>query len=435
MISGRTGERVSKTPKRLATLLSGVRVGTLNQDPNGRLGFVYEDDYPVDATPLSPSLPRREQPYTHADVAPYVAGLLPDNEQVLERWASMFGVRSRNVFALLSHVGTDCAGAVQFVREDQLDELSDAGSGGGGVVDIDDDGVEAMLRDLRVNPYTWQQPGGGRGGHFSLAGAHAKFALHRTERGWGRPSGSNPTTHIFKPSMIGVANHDVNEHLSLRAASSLGLIVARSELSSFGRERAIVVERFDRTRRDGRVVRVHQVDMCQALAVMPELKYHRDGGPGPGDIIGLLNQVGGGAADVDRFVKSLLFNWVIGGTDAHAKNYGLLMQGLRARLTPLYDVASAVVLDEWNPHTWELAMRINKKGRFKYLRIDDWYKFARTVGVSTEMIRSTTLDFVERIGDALADAAVAFADNAECRQFSDRFRDAVALHAATIDLR
>jgi len=424
----------SRPPKRLAVLLSGTRAGTLTQDPNGRLGFVYEADYPVDATPLSPALPRREQPYTHADVAPFVAGLLPDNEQVLERWASMFGVRAGNVFALLAHVGADCAGAVQFVPEDRVDELSDAGVPSGGIVGIDDDGVEEMLRDLRGNPYTWQQPAAGRGGHFSLAGAQVKFALLRTAEGWARPTGSVPTTHIFKPSMIGVADHDVNEHLSLQAANALGLIAARSEVLSFGRERAIVVERFDRTRRDGRVERVHQVDMCQALAVMPQLKYHRDGGPGPVDIIGLLHQVAGGSADVDRFVKSLLFNWVIGGTDAHAKNYGLLMLGQQARLTPLYDVASSVVLDDWNPHKWELAMRINKKGRFKYLRVDDWYKFGRSVGVSTDMIRTTTLDFVESIGDVLADAATVFADNPECRAFADRFRDAVVGHAMGIEL-
>ena len=107
-----------------------------------------------------------------------------------------------------------------------------------------------------------------------------------------------------------VADHDVNEHLSLQAANALGLIAARSEVLSFGRERAIVVERLDRTYRDGRVERVHQVDMCQALAVMPQLKYHRDGGPGPVGIIGLL------------------------------------LLGQQARLTPLYDVASSVVLDD-----------------------------------------------------------------------------------------
>lgn len=105
-----------------------------------------------------------------------------------------------------------------------------------------------------------------------------------------------------------------------------------------------------------------------------------------------------------------------------------------AGIDALYDVASSVVLDDWNPHKWELAMRINKKGRFKYLRVDDWYKFGRSVGVSTDMIRATTLDFVDRIGDVLADAATVFADNPECRVFADRFRDAVVGHAMGIEL-
>ena len=60
-----------------------------------------------------------------------------------------------------------------------------------------------------------------------------------------------------------------------------------------------------------------------------------------------------------------------------AKNYGLVLSGTNARLAPLYDVASALVMPEWNWHEWELAMRINKQGKFKYLRIEDWKKFAR----------------------------------------------------------
>jgi len=98
----------------------------------------------------------------------------------------------------------------------------------------------------------------------------------------GLPTGRNATTHIVKPALPYLADQDVNEHLCLRAARKLGLRVAHSEIMQFGNERAIVLRRYDRAQRpDGEVLRIHQEDFCQALAVPPSRKYEReDGGPG-----------------------------------------------------------------------------------------------------------------------------------------------------------
>ena len=57
------------------------------------------------------------------DAAPFIAGLLPDNDRVLDRWGRLFGVSPRNAFAIIAHVGSDCAGAVQFVPADAVSEL------------------------------------------------------------------------------------------------------------------------------------------------------------------------------------------------------------------------------------------------------------------------------------------------------------------------
>ncbi len=56
-------------------------------------------------------------------VEAFLWGLLPDNDRVLDRWAAKFHVSARNVFALISHVGEDCAGAVQFVTPDRLNAI------------------------------------------------------------------------------------------------------------------------------------------------------------------------------------------------------------------------------------------------------------------------------------------------------------------------
>lgn len=407
----------------LATLVDGRLAGTLSHDRNGRLRFVYDSDYPSDATPLSPRLTVAGGAYTHSEVAPFVAGLLPDNDQVLDRWGRLFGVSGRSPFAILAHVGSDCAGAVQFVPADSAGELDH-----GTIETLTTADIAQMLRDLRTDPFTWQQPAGSRGGHFSLAGAQTKFALHRTPAGWARPTGKIPTTHIFKPAIPGMTHHDLNEHLCLQAARRLGLLAASSEVARFEDERVLVVERYDRRHVGGELRRLHQVDMCQAVGVMPDLKYQRDGGPGPVDIVTALRSVFAGEADVDRFVRALVFNWLIAGTDAHAKNYGLVLSGTKARLAPLYDVASALVMPEWNWHKWEMAMRINKKGKFKYVGLDDWRKFATSAHIDFGNVEDAIADYAPVLADAIADSARAMEIDADERTFVGRFTDALAEH-------
>jgi serine/threonine-protein kinase HipA len=175
--------------------------------------------------------------------------------------------------------------------------------------------------------------------------------------------------------------------------------------------------------------------MCQALGVMPDLKYQRDGGPGPADIITTIRSVFAGEADVDRFVQALVFNWLIAGTDAHAKNYGLLLSGTNARLAPLYDVASVVAMPEWNWHKWELAMRVNKEARFTYLGIHDWKRFAASARVDFEVIETSIATYASALVDALADAARPMDLDAEERAFVAGLTDAIAEHIARVVTR
>lgn len=82
-------------------------------------------------------------------------------------------VSANNPFALIEHVGEDCAGAVQFVRPDRLDRLE---TGSVSWVTVEDLGER--IRRLRADPTSWLGPDD-RAGHFSLAGAQAKFAVLR----------------------------------------------------------------------------------------------------------------------------------------------------------------------------------------------------------------------------------------------------------------
>lgn len=105
----------------------------------------------------------------------------------------------------------------------------------------------------------------------------------------------------------------------------------------------LVVERFDRRwTRDGRLLRVPQEDLCQALSVPPTHKYQFEGGPGMREITHTLRGSDTPAVDIATFMRANILFWLIGATDGHAKNFSIaLSPGGRFRLTPLYDVATA----------------------------------------------------------------------------------------------
>lgn len=113
----------------LVVMLDGATVGTVTQGRAGQFAMRYDEQWRAasDATPLSLSMPLAQQVHAGPVVRAFMEGLLPDNEHVLERWAREYQVSARNPFALLQHVGEDCAGAAQFVRPDRTDLLRAAG--------------------------------------------------------------------------------------------------------------------------------------------------------------------------------------------------------------------------------------------------------------------------------------------------------------------
>jgi serine/threonine-protein kinase HipA len=391
----------------LHVLINGEQLGVLEQDPHGQLSFRYEDSWREgrDSTPLSLSMPIAAREHPNSVVEPFLRGLLPDNEDVLQRWGRRFGVRWNSPFALLRHVGEDVAGAAQFVRESRLAAAAKADP----VEPVDDAYIAKRLRVLRGDRAVWDDINAP--GQFSLAGAQAKFALYRGVDGqWGLPSGRSATTHILKPPLEFLAHQEVNEHLCLRAAGLLGMRAAVSEVVEFGDERAIVLERYDRLgQADGTVVRVHQEDICQALAVYPARKYERaDGGPGPSAVVALLREhirPSQAAEAIEVFCRALAFNWVIFGPDAHAKNYSLLLSGRNVRLAPLYDISSvAPYPDRYDLRHMTMAMAINGTYENNLVTGDDWRQLALTLGVDADQMTTWVHDVVANAPDAFADA-------------------------------
>ena len=414
----------------LLVILDDQTAGTVTRLRGGRLRFDYSDEYRERSggTPLSLSMPIQVRSHPDQVVTSWLWGLLPDNDAVLRRWAREFHVSASSPFSLLATpVGEDCAGAVRFALPEEVDRVLGRS---GDVAWLTDDDVAERLRELREDSTAWL--GRAFTGQFSLAGAQAKTALLFRDGRWGVPSGSTPTTHILKPAVSGFDDHDLNEHLCLDAARRAGLLVVRTSVSRFGDETAVVVTRYDRrVAHGGEILRVHQEDLCQALGLAPSRKYQNEGGPGPAQIARLLREAMPPAVAEEalwRFVDALIWNWLIGGTDAHAKNYSLLMAGDQVRLAPLYDIASAL---PYGMHERKLRFAMKLGGDYRvFLHRNPWPQAARDLGLDEGELADRVSKLADVAPDAFADSVSAADIVALDRGLPGKLLDLVADRAA-----
>ena len=388
-------------------LVNGDVMAVLEQKKSGNFSLTYERAWQEkdDSYPISLSMPLARQEYRDNDVRPYLEGLLPDSNDILERWARKFHVSPRNPFALLARMGEDCAGAVQFVRPDRYDAV--ASPDAGEIEWLTEEDVGEHLRDLVEEQGTGRLPGDV--GQFSLAGAQPKMPLLQERGRWGIPSGATPTTHILKPPALKhFDGFDINEHVCLRLAKELGLTVAESTLQTFAGQKVLVVERYDRRRlANGRIIRLHQEDVCQALAVPPLRKYENEGGPGAAQIVRLLlRETDDPQHDVGAFLDALALNWVICGTDAHAKNFSFLLAPDSARLAPLYDLISVLPYPKRVPYrTAKLAMKVDRESHIWKIRRRHWEGLAVSCDLDPDPLINRITEVVASVPAAIKRAA------------------------------
>jgi serine/threonine-protein kinase HipA len=285
-------------------------------------------------------------------------------------------------------------GAVQFVRPERVDALRRASP-----ADIDwltEAMIAERLRALRADHGAWRLPRDT--GQFSLAGAQPKTALLFLNGLWGLPSGRVPTTHILKPPTGEFDGHAENEHFYLELARALGFAVPNSRVMRFEDQIAIVVERYDRVQvARAAFQRIHQEDICQALAIPPTRKYESEGGPGVRQTVELLRTYSTKSEeDIETFLDAVALNWLIAGTDAHAKNYAVLIGGGGSvRLAPLYDLASVLPYPDFDLRRVRMAMKIGGEYRLHDIGLRQWQKLAKEVRRDADSV-------IARVG-ALAD--------------------------------
>ncbi|MEX3959995.1 type II toxin-antitoxin system HipA family toxin [Trinickia sp. EG282A] len=361
---------------------NGERIGTWIIPSTGEAELRYAESWKQSPAgrPLSLSLPFGigNLPLRGERVENFFDNLLPDSAQIRKRLATRFKTRTTDAFDLLQAIGRDCIGAVQLLGEDETPASADRIEG----TALSDGDIELMLQRMLGAEPVWPDDDGDTF-RISLAGAQEKTALLRVGDQWLLPHGATPTSHILKLplGLIGQKKVDFhtsveNEWLCLAILRAYGLPVPKAEIITFGGQKVLCVERFDRAySRSGSLLRLPQEDFCQALGVSPHLKYEAHGGPGVKEIAGILRQSQRANEDIANFMRAQIIFWLLAAPDGHAKNFSIrLLAGGQFQMTPLYDVMSIWPVEgdggnQWSWHKASLAMAL--WGRSRHYRMRD----------------------------------------------------------------
>lgn len=406
--------------------MNGIPVGYWETARQGeRLGYFDEWLTDEQSRPLSLSLPflPGNAPYQGQVVTDYFDNMLPDNDAIRRRLAQRHQAGGIDPFQLLAKLGRDCVGAIQLLPEDEAP--SD-------LYEINGEKLNTARIAQHLRNTTSAQALGQQDHdddlRLSIAGAQEKTALLRHKGKWLLPQGSTPTTHIFKLplGLVGHMQADMrtsveNEWMCSKIMAAYAIPIARCEIESFEDQKALVVERFDRTpSSDGSwIIRLPQEDMCQATGTSPLHKYQSDGGPGITQIMELL--LGSDDAEQDRnnFFKTQIIFWVLAATDGHGKNFSIAhLPGGSYRATPIYDVLSAhpvigIGKNQISPYKAKLAMAVRGSTNYyliKKIQRRHWITHARQVGLGAaaagqliEEVVESTESVIGEVGKLLPD--------------------------------
>jgi serine/threonine-protein kinase HipA len=387
-------------------------VGKLIQDKSGTLKFQYDKDYVSSKTPtpFSISMPIQRDIYEGPNVRAFFSGLLPD-DIARHKLAQYLGVSEKNPFALLEVIGGECAGALALYHEDDkppAQKIED-------IEKLDDIQLQEILNLLKRRPLM----AGGDNIRLSLAGAQDKLAVRLVDDSIALVKGTTPTTHILKPVIEDIKDSVHNELFCLHLAKLLKIDTPKAEIRWLGSTPYFLVERYDRKLDANKEIkRLHQEDFCQALGILPEFKYEREGGPSIARSLSLLQQhsltpVG----DCLAFIHRLIFNYLIGNSDAHGKNFSVLYLDGHPVLAPAYDLLSTTIYPNLSP---KMAMKIGEQYDPEFVSLRHWHRVIPDTATSKKALNN---DLTRMARDCLEQASILATTLKEQGIFSTVFDD------------
>ncbi len=374
----------------LHVYLHGKHAGSLFSD-KGKLSFAYETAYlqQNDAAPLSYTLPLQEEKINGGPVVSFFSNLLPD-DAVRVKVARYLGISAENVFALLKRIGEDCAGAVSLVPP----EREPFAQSGERYKELTEDEAHEILTSLPTRPLHV----GAEGVHISGAGAQDKLVACIKNGCISIPLYGTPSTHIIKPGVERFPESVYNEYYCMKLALRCGLNAADCDIIQVKGIPYYVTTRYDRMEKS-RWQRLHQEDFCQLLGFEPSVKYESEGGPRLTQCFQLIREMELPASDVIEFFRRILFIFLIGNGDAHAKNFSILYTNGRARLAPAYDLLSTTIYPELPA---KLAMKIEGFNHFEWISRNKLLRLGNKVGFSSRLVNKEINKLITKLDKELA---------------------------------
>ena len=397
---------------KLSVYLNQILVGELSMDAHGDMQFFYHDTYLQEKhhPALSQSLPLVPQVYQARACRPFFSGILPE-AHLRAAIARQLGFSEHNDFALLAAIGGECAGAVSLLPVTAVpNDLKPS------YRILDDQAVSHILQTMVQKPML----AGEDGVRLSLAGAQDKLAIALIDGQIAIPMDGAPSTHILKPINRDFPSLIENESFCLDLARKIGLNAVETSLHETEGTPYLLVKRYDRIHTEQGIQRLHQEDFCQALGIIPEMKYQREGGPGLGDCFQLLRTVSSlPVVDIKALLHGILFNVIIGNNDAHGKNFSLLYQGRQTRLTPFYDMISTV---QYANLSTKMAMKMGSKYDFTQLFPRHIEQMAVEAKLSPTLVREETLTMLNTIQNKITASPFSAVILQRAEKLSQRFQ-------------
>ncbi|MBB3196001.1 HipA domain-containing protein [Roseateles terrae] len=421
----------------------GRRVATLGYEPlNDRWSLNYDADWVAapNAFPLSPALAlqRATEGYAAGAVKRFVENLLPEG-RALDIAARTYRVSKSNVYALISALGTETTGAFRFWPAGEVPPVVAAKP----AREVSREELDRRIAERDELPLAiWDGKL-----RMSIAGVQDKLMVYldRPLDDGGRLFLVEPplaSTHILKPDPGRQLTPHlvVNEHFCMSLARRMQLPVA--EVSIYRTPRPVlVVRRFDRIVQGGgpsgaepTVRRLHIIDACQASDLPESYKYERNLGGGEhvrhiregvsfGMLFDRVEQTVNKAVARMTLVRWALFQFLIGNSDAHGKNFSFFVRREGLDPAPWYDLVSVVQypgIDHELAMAWGDAFSLNEVGAFQVA------EFAQRCGIDRKLLQreaSRLEKLIVRHAPAQAQADD-YVDDGE-RAFAGKLRDFV----------
>ena len=358
----------------------------------GRWRFAYTAEWIAwpDAFPLSPHFPFTEKLFIDtADdkrVEWFFENLLPEGG-LREALARCAGVSSQDTLSLLRRYGEESAGALMILPA-------------GSAFPSDSRYVPLAVDELRKRLTTTAGTpllASSENLHMSLAGVQNKLGVRVKDGSLFLPQGTAASTHILKPENqhADFPFCPANEFFCMRLATELNLPVPDVSLRHLP-EAIYLTSRFDRVVSGQRVQRRHQIDLCQLLNKWVGYKYESHGGVASRDLFDSLELLVQPAVARDRVLRWIIFNYLIGNTDAHSKNIAFMVGREGMGLAPFYDL---LCVQAWLPAS-TLAMSIQGENRPGWIEIAHWNALAAEAGVPQSLVHSYLRRLAQHIGAA-----------------------------------